>query len=47
MMWKFNDQSEEINLDNNEIRFFQYLLNNFENRMNNIQTNYNLLTKSK
>ena len=46
-MLEFNEQKAKIEINVNEIKLFQNLLNNFHTKINSIQTNFDLLSNSK
>ena len=46
-MLEFNEQKAKIEINVNEIKLFQNLLNNFHTKINKIQTNFDLLSNSK
>jgi hypothetical protein len=46
-MLEFNEQKAKIEINVNEIKLFQNLLNNFHTKINTIQTNFYLLSNSK
>ena len=46
-MLEFNEQKAKVEINVNEIKLFQNLLNNFHTKINTIQTNFDLLSNSK
>ena len=46
-MLEFNEQKAKIEINVNEIKLLQNLLNNFHTKINTIQTNFDLLSNSK